>query len=64
MEIRYVFPGDIDFESETAKLFDYQTVQFAFDVNAGDRLSWDYEYIQHMGSNTKQNRIKLVNKEP
>jgi hypothetical protein len=60
MEIRYVFPGDIDFESEMAKLFDYQTVQFTLDVNAGDKLSWDYEYIQHMGSNTKQNRIQLV----
>jgi hypothetical protein len=60
MEIRYVFPGDIDFASETAKLFDYQTVQFTFDVAAGDKLSWDYSFIQHMGSNTKQNRIQLV----
>jgi hypothetical protein len=62
MEIRYVIPGDIDLESEMAKLFDFQTVRFTHDVSPGGRLSWDYGYVQHMDRNAKQNRINLVDK--
>jgi len=60
MEIRRVIPGDVDLVAETAKIHDFQTVEFTFDVKPRGKFSWSYQYTQHLGRNVKQNRIRKV----
>ena len=59
MEVRHQIPGDIELEAEAAKLHDYRTVEFTFDVKPGEEFAWHYEYTQHQGTHAKQNRIRL-----
>jgi len=59
MEVRHVIGGDIDLEAEAAKLHDYRTVEFTFDVKAHQKFAWHYRYTQHHGRNAKENRITL-----
>ena len=62
VEVWYVIPGDIDLESDTAKLHDYRTVEFTVDVKADSKFNWEYSYVQHCGRNQKQERIELRQK--
>lgn len=59
MEIRRVIPGDVNLAAEAAKLFDFHTVEFTFDVKPHDKFSWTYQYVQHLGRNARQDRIQL-----
>jgi len=59
MEVRHQIPGDIELEAEAARLHDYHTVEFTFDVKPREKFAWHYEYTQHQGSNAKQDRIRL-----
>ena len=57
--MRHVIAGDVELEAEAARLHDYQTVEFTFDVAARQEFAWQYEYTQHLGKNAKQSRIRL-----
>jgi hypothetical protein len=59
VEVRHVIDGDVELEAEGARLHDFRTVEFAFAVEPGRRLAWQYEYTQHMAENAGQSRIKL-----
>ena len=59
MEVRHQIPGDIELEAEAAKLHDYRTVEFTFDVKPSDEFAWHYKYTQHQGRHAKQDRIRL-----
>ncbi len=59
MELRYIIPGDIELTAEDAKLHDYRTVEFTFDVKPRSKFSWEYNYTQFFGRNAKQSRISL-----
>ena len=59
MEVRHVLDGHIDFKAEQAKLHDYHTVEFTFDVKAREKFTWHYAYVMHNGINAKQSRIEL-----
>jgi hypothetical protein len=59
IELRHVIPGDIDLDAEGAKLHDYQTVEFTYDVKAHEKFAWHYKYTQHFGRNAKQGRVNL-----
>lgn len=62
MEVRHVIPGDIEMEADRATLHDYRTVQFVVDVKPHDTLEWEYWYVQHLGQNKSQDRIRLEEK--
>ena len=59
MEVRHIILGDIDLEAEDARLHDYRTVEFTYDVRPHKKFAWHYQYTQHHGRNAKQNRIRL-----
>jgi len=59
MEIRKIIPGDIELSAEDARLFDYQTVEFAREVKPHDKLAWEFKYTQHLGKNARQNTIRV-----
>lgn len=59
VEVRHIIDGDIDLDAEMAKLHDYRTVEFTFDVKPRQKLPWGYKFTAHMGQNAKQSRIKL-----
>ncbi len=59
MELRHIIPGDIELEAEDARLHDYRTMQFTYDVKPHKKFAWNYQYTQHHGRNAKQNRIRL-----
>jgi hypothetical protein len=48
MELRHVIPGDTDLQAENAKLHDFQTVEFTFDIAPGQKFGWEYSYTQHL----------------
>jgi len=54
-----VLRGDVELEAEGAKLHDYQTVEFTYDVPARETFAWHYEYTTHLGRNARQRRIQL-----
>ena len=60
VEIRRSIPGHITFRSQlNPVLHDFQTVQFAAKIDAGQRVDLLYEVIQHQGRNAKQNAVTL-----
>jgi len=59
LEVRRVIDGDVDFKAEVAKLHDYHTVEYTFDVKPGTRFDWHYEYVVHNDANARQSRIML-----
>jgi len=59
VELRHVIRGDVEVEAEGAKLHDYQTVEFTYDVPARETFAWHYRYVTHFGKNAKQNRIRM-----
>jgi len=60
IEIRRVIDGDITLEAEGAKLFDFHTVEFTFDIKPGEKFGWEYRCLQRGGTNAKQNAITLA----
>jgi hypothetical protein len=58
-EVRHVMDGDVELEAEGARLHDYRTVEFTFDVPAREEFAWQYESVEHMNSNKSQDRISL-----
>ncbi len=59
MEVRRIIDGDVELDAEDAKLHDYRTVEFTYDVKPRDKFSWEYAYTRHLGKNAGQNRITL-----
>ncbi len=60
LELRRVWPGDVDYESEVATtLFDYQTVEAKFAVAARGKADYPFELLIHHGANARQARVKL-----
>jgi len=57
MEVRRVIDGDVVLEAESARLHDFQTVEFTWDIKPGDKFGWEYKYTRKNGSNAKQSRI-------
>ena len=60
IEIRRVIDGDITLDAEGAKLFDFHTVEFTFDIKPNEKFGWEYKYLQRGGTNAKQNAITLA----
>ena len=59
-ELRRRWNGDIDFASELpVKLFDVHTIEMTFTVPAREKLEVPATVVNHLGSNKKQNRIRL-----
>jgi hypothetical protein len=62
-EVRRVIEGDVEVKAEGAKLHDYRTVEFEFEIPGveapGHKFAWEYSYTQHLGKNAKQNAIRL-----
>ena len=62
VEIRRTYPGHIAFRSELApRLYDFQTVEFTVQVDAGAKRELPFEVVQHQGRNAKQNNVTLQN---
>jgi len=59
-EVRRIIDGDASLEAEGAKLYDFRTVEFTYDIKPGEKFGWEYKYIQRLGANSRQNRIALV----
>jgi hypothetical protein len=60
VEVRRVIDGDVTLEAEGAKLFDFHTVEFTFDIKPAEKFGWEYNYTQRNGTNAKQNAITLA----
>jgi len=62
-EVRHVIAGDIELKAEGAKLHDFHTVEFTYDIPAvdapGHKFGWVYSYTEHLGRNAKQNSIRM-----
>jgi len=59
VELRHILDGDVELQAEGAKLHDYRTVQFTFDVKPREMFAWHYKSTQHHGTKAKQNRIRV-----
>jgi hypothetical protein len=61
VEIRRTLPGHVVFRSAlNASSFDYQTVEFAAEVAAGQRADLRCEIVTQEGHNAKQNNVTIV----
>jgi hypothetical protein len=59
-ELRRLWDGDVDYDSEVAtKLFDYRTTETTFDIDARSKRQYPATVTVHMGTNKKQDRVKL-----
>lgn len=60
VEVRRTLPGHVVFRSRlTPKLFDYQTVEFVTQLEAGAKVDLPYEILQKQGRNAKQGNVTL-----
>jgi len=60
VEIRRPYEGHVTFVSELEpKLHDYQTVELAAEVEAGEKKNLDFTVVQRQGRNAKQNNVTL-----
>jgi len=59
VEVRHLIAGDVDLDWEGAKLHDYHTVEYSFDVKARTTFAWHYEGVWQNGTLAKQSRIHL-----
>jgi hypothetical protein len=59
MEVRRIIEGDVELDAEAARIHDFRTVEFAFDVKPREEFRWQYSYVQHLGKNAKQNAVRL-----
>ncbi|MHC5011378.1 MAG: hypothetical protein ACYTG6_10565, partial [Planctomycetota bacterium] len=59
-ELRRQWPGHVDYGSEVAtSLFDFQTIEATFAVDARGPVPYPYTVVRHLGTNAKQQRIDL-----
>ncbi|HEV7223641.1 MAG TPA: hypothetical protein VGN42_13120, partial [Pirellulales bacterium] len=62
VEIRRTFGGHVVFRSGLgAKNHDYQTVEYAANVQPGERAELSYEVVTHQGRNAKQANLAVEN---
>ncbi len=59
VELRHMIEGDVELDAEGAKLHDYRTVEFTYEVDAGEEFGWEYGYVKHHERNARQERIRL-----
>jgi len=59
MEIRHVIGGDVDVKAENARLHDYHTLEFTYDVKPNHTLPWHYQCTHHLGTRARQDRLRL-----
>ena len=59
IEVRHVIAGHIDLDAEMARLHDYRTAEFTFDIQPRRQFAWHYQYTRHMGRHATQDRINL-----
>jgi hypothetical protein len=59
-----VLPGDVEFTvaepAAKANLYDFRTPEYTVTVPARTKLTVDSRGTFHLGKNTKQNRVRLV----
>jgi hypothetical protein len=49
----------LNIDAEMARLHDFQTVEFTFDISPHRKFTWHYKYTARQGQNAKQGRIRL-----
>jgi hypothetical protein len=60
-ELRRVWTGDVEHKSAVeTTLFDYQTAETKFAIDARSKVEYAVTVMQHQGSNGKQSRIQIV----
>jgi len=60
VEIRRSYQGDVVFRSGFfTKLYDYQTVEFTTQVQAGEKQDLQHEVLTRRGKNAKKNNVEL-----
>ncbi len=65
LQVRRMFGGDADFISRIgATSHDYRTVQYELTVPTGQARDVRYEVLQRMGTNQKQNRVRVIDGDP
>ncbi|HUT58911.1 MAG TPA: hypothetical protein VNA25_13775 [Phycisphaerae bacterium] len=65
VEIRHVLEGDVEFTAEAVgglTLYDYRTPQYLMTIPAGKAQKWVSQGLFHLGTNQKQNRVRLAGK--
>ena len=65
VEIRHVLEGDVEFAAEAVgglTLYDYRTPQYVMTIPAGKAQKWVSQGLFHLGTNQKQNRVRLAGK--
>ena len=65
VEIRHVLEGDVEFAAEAVgglTLYDYRTPQYVMTIPAGKARKWVSQGLFHLGTNQKQNRVRLAGK--
>jgi len=65
VEVRRQLPGHVRFRSAlAAKLHDFQTVEYAARIPAGQTAHLEYEVVTSSGRNAKQNNVTLESTSP
>ncbi len=60
-ELRRIWQGDVEYKSGTpTTLFDYQTAETKFAIEARSKVEYPVTAMRHEGSNAKQSRIQIV----
>jgi len=60
-ELRRIWEGDVEYKSGTpTTLFDYQTAETKFAIEARSKVEYPVTVMRHDGSNAKQSRIRIV----
>ncbi len=60
-ELRRIWEGDVEYKSGTpTTLFDYQTAETKFAIDARSKVEYPVTAMRHEGSNAKQSRIQIV----
>jgi len=48
---------------DSPKLFDYHTVEYVIEIPSRQKQKWTSEGLYHLGTNAKQDQVKLVEEE-
>jgi len=65
IEIRHILQGDVEFSAEAVgdlNLYDYRTPEYTMTIPSRKPTKWVTEGTFHLGTNAKQNRVRLVGK--
>ncbi len=60
IEVRRVTEGDVEMRAPSAKVHDYKTVEFVFEIPARQAHSYDYSYTRRFGVRERQQRVMLL----